>query len=101
MKRFWGSLLILFLLVQPGCVWRLWSHGNTQKKEEEIHDVYGTVQSVTREQLVVKTDQGEQKFVMTETSIKGSDFGKGAYVHVYYKATDQGKTVTMVVEKIK
>lgn len=102
--RFFRTVLILTLifipLSQPGCIWRLW----TKEKpiEEKTFDVYGTVQSVTPDRLVIQTKKGEQRtFVIAPSSIKGSEFKEGAYVHVYYKTLGEGEVITMVVEKIK
>ncbi|MDA2937868.1 hypothetical protein MYX75_06355, partial [Acidobacteria bacterium AH-259-A15] len=96
------SLLLACLLLfasQSGCIWKLWSKG--KPIEERVFDLYGTVQSITQDQLVVQTKKkGELTFRMAPSSIKGSNFGPGAYVHVYYKTREDVKEVTMVVEKI-
>lgn len=68
--------------------------------EEKTYDVYGTVTEVTPARLVIQTKKGPEEFVMTDASIKGSDFEPGATVHVYYRIREQVKQVTMVVEKI-
>ncbi len=91
-------VLVLFAGSQQACIWKLWSK---KPIEERTFDVYGTVESITREELVVTTRRGEtQQFVMLDSSIKGSDFEEGAYVHVYYRMADDRKEVTMVVEVI-
>jgi hypothetical protein len=88
-------------MTQPACFWRLW----TKEKpiEERTFDVYGTVQSITTDRLVIETrgKKTEETFLMTEASIKGSDFQPGALVHVYYKIKGDAKEVTMVVAKIR
>lgn len=93
--------LSLALVTQTGCFWRLW----TKEKpiEERTFDVYGTVKTITPEKVVIETNdkKREETFVMTDASIKGSDFQPGANVHVYYKIKGDVKEVTMVVEKIK
>ena len=90
------------LSVQPACFWRLW----TKEKpiEERTFDVYGTVKSLSADKLVIEPRgmKTEESFVMTDASVKGSDFAAGALVHVYYKINqDKAKVVTLVVEKIK
>lgn len=90
--------LLLLALLQPACIWRLW---NKPPLEERTFDVYGTVQQIAPDELVIRTDKDEEMtFRMLPSSIKGSDFGEGAYVHVYYQIRDDLKQVTMVVEKI-
>ncbi|MGH9338823.1 MAG: hypothetical protein ACRD1R_04350 [Acidobacteriota bacterium] len=102
MRRLILVLALIASVLQPACIWRLWQ--DPPPLEERTFDVYGTVKSINPEQLVVGTDEGEQTFRMGPASIKGSDFGAGAYVHVYYKINTEGdeqvKEVTMVVEKI-
>lgn len=100
MRMYRLLVLLLFLILQPACFWRLW----TKEKPIELKtfDVYGTVQSVTQDRLVIKTKKGtEQTFVLATSSIKGADFKPGAYVHVYYKKQGGVEVVTMAVEKIK
>lgn len=100
MRMVWLSALIVCAAVHPGCIWRLW----TKEKPIELRtfDLYGTVQSVSADQLVIETKKGERRtFVLDSASIKGSNFDAGAYVHVYYKKREGADVVTMVVEKIK
>lgn len=89
---------LLLFVVGSGCIWRLWTEG--KPIELKTFDVYGNVQSITEEQLVITTKKGEQTFVMAASSIKGGDFEAGTYVHVYYKKLEGKNVVTMVVEKI-
>ncbi len=98
MRRLCAGILCSVLLAQTGCIWKLWSKG--PPPEEITHDLYGTVQTVDANQLVVQTKRGVQTFIMGPASIKGGDFGAGAYVHVYFKKKQEGDVVTMVVEKI-
>ena len=86
---------LLLLVLQWGCFWK-----NDTPIEEKIFDVYGTVQSVSLSELVIQSKNEEITFRISPSSIKGSDFEPGAYVHVYYKIRDDVKEVTMVVEKI-
>ncbi len=86
---------ILLLVLQWGCFWK-----NDTPIEEKIFDIYGTVQSISLSELVIKGKNEEITFRISPSSIKGSDFEPGAYVHVYYKLRDDAKEVTMVVEKI-
>jgi len=94
-------LLILVLacsLLGGGCIWKLWSKG--PPPEERIYDVYGTVESITKDTLVITTRRNQRlEFSMVDSSIKGSDFGPGTYVHVYYRQLEGKPEVTMVVEK--
>lgn len=95
------SLLLLTLCLtfsQPACIWKLWS--KKPPLEERTFDVYGTVEKIDPHTLVIKTDKGEQEFAMVDSSIKGSEFAPGAYVHVYYKMKDESRQVMMVVEKV-
>ena len=86
---------LLLLVLQGGCFWK-----NDTPIEEKIFDVYGTVQSVSLSELIIQSKNAEITFRINSSSIKGSDFEEGAYVHVYYKLRDDVKEVTMVVEKI-
>jgi hypothetical protein len=86
---------LLLLVLQWGCFWK-----NDTPIEERIFDVYGTVQSVSLSELVIQDKNEEITFRIAPSSIKGSDFEQGAYVHVYYKSKGDVKEVTMVVEKI-
>jgi hypothetical protein len=95
------TLLLLALCLvfsQPACFWKLWS--KKPPLAERTQDVYGTVESVDAHRLIVKTRKGDQEFTMVDSSIKGSEFQSGAYVHVYYKVKDGVRQVTMVVEKV-
>jgi len=90
--------LLLLLLLQPGCIWKLWT--DDTPLEEKIFDVYGTVETVSPDELVVQTRKSEKVvFRMLASSVKGSNFGPGTYVHVYYRLNENMKDVTMVVEK--
>ncbi len=103
MNRAYRLILValsLALVGQTGCFWRLWT--KPKPIEERTFDVYGTVKSITTERVVIESDKKrEEAFVLTDASIKGSDFQPGAYVHVYYKMKGDVKEVTMIVEKIK
>ncbi|HRR27425.1 MAG TPA: hypothetical protein P5300_12095 [Acidobacteriota bacterium] len=94
-------LLLLVLacsLLGGGCIWKLWSKG--PPPEERIYDVYGTVESITKDTLVIVTRRNQRlEFSMVDSSIKGSDFGPGTYVHVYYRQLEGKPEVAMVVEK--
>lgn len=101
--RWVRPFVLLFVLMplasgQSSCIWKLWSE--EEPLEERTFDIYGTVKTITAETLVITSDKGEMEFAMVESSIKGSDFGSGAYVHVYYKILDDTQEVTMVVEKV-
>ncbi len=91
-------LILCLAFSQSACFWKLWS--KKPPLEERSQDVYGTVESIDTRNLVVKTKRGDQEFTLVDSSIKGSEFGPGAYVHVYYKVKDGVRQVTMVVEKI-
>ncbi len=90
-------LLSVALLLQPGCFWR-----KGKPIEERVFDVYGTVKAISDEELVVSTKKGtELTFLFTPSSIKGGEFGEGAYVHTYYKKKGESNHITMVVAKIE
>lgn len=86
---------LLLLVLQGGCFWK-----NDTPIEEKIFDVYGSVQSISLSELVIQTKNEEITFRISPSSIKGSSFDQGAYVHVYYKLKGDVKEITMVVEKI-
>jgi len=86
---------LLLLVLQWGCFWK-----KDTPIEEKIFDVYGTVQSISLSELVIQGKKEEMTFRISPSSIKGSDFDPGAYVHVYYRLRDDVNEVTMVVEKI-
>ena len=98
MRRLWSCLLIVFLLSQPACISKLWK--KDKDPTAKLYDVYGTVEEITPDKVVIQTKSGSLTFVITQASIKGSSFGQGALVHVYYKKLEEGDVVTMVVEKI-
>lgn len=92
-------LIAAALIVQPACIWKLWSKG--PPIEERQFDVYGQVESINLEQLVVNTKQGRMTFLFGPASVKGSDtFDPGQVVHVMYKQRDEGHIVTLVVKKV-
>lgn len=103
MKTTIARSLLLFtlclVLSQSACIWKLWS--KKPPVEERTQDIYGTVESIDPHRLVIQTKQGEQDFAMVDSSIKGSEFKPGAYVHVYYRVKDGVQQVTMVVEKVE
>jgi hypothetical protein len=99
MKRFGLLALLIALLMQPACFWRLWT--KEKPLEERTFSVYGQVESITQEELVIQTKRGERRtFVFTSSSVKGSDFGPGVTVHVYYRILGDENVITMVVEKV-
>ncbi|MDA2933993.1 hypothetical protein MYX82_06585 [Acidobacteria bacterium AH-259-D05] len=93
-------IFCLLLLTAPtACIWKLWT--DDTPLEERIFDVYGTVQSISPDELVIQTNKSQQlTFRMLPSSVRGGDFDSGVYVHVYYKLKADIKEVTMVVEKI-
>ena len=100
MRRLPLLLLLLLILFPSGCIWKLWT--DDTPIEERVFDVYGTVESISPEELVVQNRGERLTFRMLPSSVKGSDFGAGTYVHVYYHLRGEGgtvKEVTMVVEK--
>ncbi|HSR67073.1 MAG TPA: hypothetical protein VLU25_03965 [Acidobacteriota bacterium] len=91
--------LVFLLTLQPACFLKFW--GKDKTPEEKKYDIYGTVKEIDREQLVIEPRSGQSmEFKMLESSIKGGDFGPGAYVHVYYRQREGVREVVMVVEKI-
>ncbi len=95
------SLLLASLLLfvsQSGCIWKLWT--NDTPMEERVYNVYGTVQSISLDELIILANDQELIFRMRPSSIKGGDLEPGTYVHVYYQMREDVKEVTMVVEKI-
>lgn len=99
MFRWMIIVLCIFALTQPGCFLTFWK--KDKAPQEKVYDVYGNVQVVQPDKIVVNTKKGAaETFLLDDASIKGGDFDVGAYVHVYYKVRQEGKVVTMVVEKI-
>ncbi len=95
------SLLLASLLLfvsQSGCIWKLWT--NDTPMEERVSNVYGTVQSISLDELIILANDQELIFRMRPSSMKGGDLEPGTYVHVYYQLREDVKEVTMVVEKI-
>ena len=87
------------LIVQPACIWKLWSKG--PPIEERQFDIYGQVQSISAKQMIVDTKEGRRTFVIGPASVKGSDtFDPGQVVHVLYKKLDEGDVITLVVKKV-
>jgi hypothetical protein len=92
-------LFILLITLQPSCIWKLWT--DETPVEEKIFDVYGTVESISLDELVIQSTKSQRlAFRMGPSSVRGGDFEAGAYVHVYYRQKEAIKEVTMVVEKI-
>lgn len=95
LRSFLCTTLVLILLL-TSCFWR-----KKKSIEEKTFDVYGTVETINQETLVLQLKKkGTVTFTLTNASIKGGDFGPGTYVHTYYKVRGDVKEVTMVVEKI-
>jgi len=93
-------ILCAITLTQSGCFLTFWK--KDKAPEEKVYDLYGNVQVVQPDKIVVDTKRGAaETFLLDDASIKGGDFEVGAHVHVYYKVREEGKVVTMVVEKIK
>lgn len=87
------------LVVQPACIWKLWSKG--PPPEERQYDIYGTVESISSDQLVVDTKKGRLIFLLGPASVKGSDtYEQGQVVHVLYKKLDGANVITLVVKKV-
>ena len=99
MRRSCIFFLLLLLTCQTSCIWKLWSKG--PPIEEQIFDIYGEVESVTLDKLVIQGKGTSQEFVMVASSIKGSDFVAGDLVHVFYRFKGDVKEVTMAVKKIR
>ena len=92
-------LIAAALIVQPACIWKLWSKG--PPPEERKYDIYGTVESISSDQLIVDTKEGRLTFLLGPASVKGSDtYDQGQVVHVMYKRIDGGNVVTLVVKKV-
>jgi hypothetical protein len=92
-------LIVVALLVQPACIWKLWSKGPPPEKRQ--YDIYGTVESISSDQLMVNTKQGRLTFLFGPASVKGSDtYEQGQVVHVLYKKLDGENVVTLVVKKV-
>ena len=91
-------VLCLLAVLQAGCIWKLWS--KEKPAESKTLDVYGTVEKIDQKSLVIQAKNQKMTFSMIDSSIKGSDFGPGALVHVYYRVKDGDQQVTMVVEKV-
>ena len=99
MKRSLILFTLLLLTAPTACIWKLWT--DDTPLEEKIFDVYGTVQSLSLDELVIQTKNSPQLiFRMLPSSVRGGNFEQGAYVHVYYKLKADIKEVTMVVAKI-
>ncbi len=98
MRRYLFLFVALILLAQPACFLKFWGKG--PPPGEVKHDIYGTLQDISAEKIVVETKKGVQTFIMGPASIKGGDLRQGDYVHVFYKNKEEGAVVTMVVEKI-
>ena len=100
-----GLLLCVLLASAPGCFLKFWGKGDQAGDSEEkvkVFDIYGTVQSVTRTSLVIQSKKGgPMEFAFVDSSIKGSEFDTGAYVHVFFKQVEGRNEITMVVEKIE
>ncbi len=100
MYRLGVLFLLLTVVPQPACIWKLWS--KPKNPQERVYDLYGSVQSINLERLVIDARQGGTRtFYFTDASTKGGDFGPGAFVHVYFKKRGERDEITLVVEKIK
>jgi outer membrane lipoprotein-sorting protein len=90
---------ILLISLQSSCIWKLWT--DDTPIAEKIFDVYGTIESISLDELVIQSNENQRlTFRMVDSSVRGGDFKAGAYVHVYYHQKEAIKEVTMVVEKI-
>jgi len=100
MRHFFLILLMATaLIVQPACIWKRWSKG--PPSEERQYDIYGTVESISSDLLIVDTKEGRHKFMFGPASVKGSTtYEQGQIVHVLYKKLDGENIVTLVVKKV-
>ena len=99
MKSRLGMACILSITLQASCIWKLWN--DDTPIEEKIFDVYGTIESISPDELVIQSNKNQRlTFRMALSSVRGGDFKPGTYVHVYYQQKETIKEVTMVVEKI-
>ena len=100
MRHLYLTLLIVAaLMVQPACIWKLWSKG--PPPEDRQYDIYGTIESISSDQLIVDTKEGRLSFLLGPASVKGSDtYDQGQIVHVLYKKLDGENIVTLVVKKV-
>lgn len=99
MRRWPVFLILIALLLPSACISKLWK--KEKDPTQKVYDVYGTVKVLSKDEIIVQTKGGTTaNFIMGPASIKGGDFGEGAYVHVYYRKLEEGEVVTMVVEKI-
>ena len=75
-----------------------------RKKKTEAPKIYstlGTIQQVSANSIAVQGQKGIETFAMTASTVRGSDFRPGMYVHVYYTRQSTESVATMVVEKVK
>jgi len=96
MRRSLILLLCVLAFSSPACIWKLWSNG--PPPEEREYDIYGTVESVSAQQIVIQTKGGSRSFLLDQASVKGGDFQLGARIHVFYKLKEAGETVVLAVE---
>ncbi|MGW8181212.1 MAG: hypothetical protein ACWGQW_20980, partial [bacterium] len=74
----------------------------SQGKKVKIYNFYGALNSMDARSLVVDSKYGTERFVMTDSSIRGApEYDPGTLLHVYYKEEDIGNVVTMVVRKVE
>ena len=101
MRRLSLTIVLLgAIAAQPACFLKFWGKG--PPPQERQYDVYGAVESMSSEQLIVVTKQGRQTFQLGPASVKGSpSFEEGQIVHVMYKKLPEGNVVTLVVKKVK
>ena len=100
MRRVVTTALLALVLLQPACIWKLWSRGGKTSEEEREFDIYGTVETIDADALTIRTRGGTQTFLFGPASVKGGELEPGQTVHVFYKREDSGSVITLVVRKI-
>ena len=52
-------LCLILITLQPSCIWKLWT--NDTPLEERIYDVYGTIESISSDELVIQSSNNQQQ----------------------------------------
>jgi ferric enterobactin receptor len=75
--------------------------GFTRSKKEKLYDFLGTVESMSKQEIVVDTKWGQKTLQLDDASLTGAPgYDPGTRVHVYYVQRGEGLVVRMVVRKI-
>lgn len=99
-RRFLAFALALPLLC-GACLFRHHKSAEKQPQGPKLYNVVGTVKRVSATSLTIENREGMQTFVITASTVRGSDFKPDMTVHVYFYREQNQDIAKMVVERVR